>query len=158
MHRTAEEFRKQVDSQYGLAVDVREFDEETKTAEDAAAAIGCELAQIIKSIVMRVDGQPVLVLTGGHHRVDKSKLADEHGVDPDRVRTATAEEVTAATGWSIGGVPPLCHVSEFPVLADPAFTGHETLWGAAGTPDTMFPLTPGQLDEFVDPQYIDAYE
>lgn len=158
MHQTAEEFRKQANNQHGLNIDIREFDEETKTAEDAAAAIGCDLAQIIKSIIMHVDGQPVLVLTGGHHRIDESKLADEYSVDSDQVRTATAEEVTAATGWSIGGVPPLCHESDLPIFADPVFTSHETLWGAAGTPDTMFPLTSGQLDKFADLQYVDVYE
>lgn len=158
MHPTVEEFRTQARERYGFEVDVREFDEGTKTAEDAAAAIGCDLAQIVKSIVMRVDGRTVLALTSGDHRVDEAKLADEFDVDFDRVRTANADEVKAATGWSIGGVPPFCHSEDLTVLGDPAFRSYDELWGAAGTPDTMFPLAPGHLDEFVEPRYVDVYE
>jgi prolyl-tRNA editing enzyme YbaK/EbsC (Cys-tRNA(Pro) deacylase) len=158
LHPRAEEFRRGAQETFCFDPDIREFAEGTKTAAAAADAVGCDVEQIVKSIVMRVGGETVLVLTSGGARVDESKLAAEFDVDADQVRTANADEVKAATGWSIGGVPPFCHSTELPVLGDPAFESYEELWGAAGTPETMFPLSPDQLVEFVDPSFVDVYE
>lgn len=157
MHPTVEEFRTQAEERYGFSVNAHEFDDGTRTATDAAAAVDCDLAQIVKSIVMSVDDQTVLALTSGKHRVDETKLAAEFGVETDRVRTANADEVKSTTGWSIGGVPPFCHRTELPILADPTFQSCDELWGAAGTPDAMFPLGPERLVEFVDPRFVDVY-
>ncbi len=158
MHPRAEEFRERASDEYGFEPTVREFDEGTKTAVDAAAAVGCDVAQIVKSIVLRVGDRTVLALTSGDHRVDEAELAAEFDVDPDDVRTANPDEVTAATGWSIGGVPPFCHEDDLPVVADPAFRSFDELWAAAGTPEAVFPLPPAQLAELTDPDYVDVYQ
>ncbi|WP_226022932.1 YbaK/EbsC family protein [Halomicrobium salinisoli] len=158
MHPRAEEFRERASDEYGFEPSVREFDEGTETAADAAAAVGCDVAQIVKSIVLRVGDRTVLALTSGEHRVDEAELAAAFDAEPGAVRTADPDEVTAATGWSIGGVPPFCHEEDLPVLADPAVRSFDELWAAAGTPEAVFPLTPARLEEFTDPEYVDVYK
>lgn len=142
----------------GVDPQVREFPAGTRTAADAAAAIGVEVAQIVKSLVFvavgspAADGaaaadedRPVLALVSGANRVDEAKLADALGVT--RVRKATADEVRAATGYAIGGTPPFGHDTELPVLCDRALLAFDEVWAAAGTPTTVFPLAPAQLLE-----------
>ncbi|WP_416841529.1 YbaK/EbsC family protein [Haloferax sp. DFSO52] len=158
MHPTALDFTSQLRDTYGFEATVQEFPEGTKTADDAAAAIGCDVAQIVKSIVMRVGDETVLVLTSGANRVDETKLAAEFDIDPSTVRSANATEVKDATGWSIGGVPPTCHATEFPVLADPTFESFEEIWAAAGTPETVFKLTPADLYSLANPRVVDVFE
>jgi prolyl-tRNA editing enzyme YbaK/EbsC (Cys-tRNA(Pro) deacylase) len=158
MHPTVASFQRRAQERYGYGGEIREFDEGTKTAAAAADAIGCARGQIIKSILMRVGDGFCLVLTSGDHRVDEAALATERGVEPEAVSTAAAEEVKSVTGWSIGGVPPFCHEQTVPTLADPTFRSHDTLWGAAGTPNAMLSVTPEQLVAFTDATYVDVYE
>ncbi len=143
MHPRAEEFAARADERYGFAVDVHEFPEGTKTAADAAAAIGCDVAQIASSLVFVADGDPVVVVTSGANRVSEARLADR--LEAGEVRMAEPEEAREATGWSIGGVPPFCHDSELPVLVDETLLGHDEVWAAAGTPEGVFPIDPDEL-------------
>ncbi|WP_411966287.1 YbaK/EbsC family protein [Haloferax sp. YSMS24] len=158
MHPTAQAFTEQIHETYGFDAAVEEFPEGTKTAADAAAAIGCDVAQIVKSIVMRVGDETVVVLTSGANRVDEAKLAAEFDVDPASVRSANATEVKDATGWSIGGVPPTCHDTDCVVLSDPTFETFDEIWAAAGTPEAVFRLTPDDLHTLADPRVVDVFE
>ncbi|NLU69999.1 YbaK/EbsC family protein [Streptomyces sp. HNM0574] len=128
----------------GLAgVEVRTFPEATRTAVQAAEAVGCELGQIAKSLIFEADGEPVLVLMDGASRVDRERVRAELGAG--RVRRADAELVREATGFAIGGVPPFGHARPMRVLADRGLLAHTTVWAAAGTPHTVFPLGPEEL-------------
>jgi prolyl-tRNA editing enzyme YbaK/EbsC (Cys-tRNA(Pro) deacylase) len=137
-------------------VDVHEFEDGTKTAADAADAIGCDVAQIASSIVVVADGDPVVVVTSGANRVDLGKVAVL--ADASDARMAEADEVTEATGWSIGGVPPLCHATDVPVLLDQTLLDHDEVWAAAGTPDAVWPIDPGRLRDLADADPADVAE
>jgi len=125
------------------AVEVRRFPEGTKTARDAARAIGCDVSQIVKSLVFVADGQALLALTSGANRVDTSRLAGL--ARADRVRRADADEVREATGFAIGGTPPFGHRSRLPTYLDVDLLRHEEVWAAAGTPDSVFKTTAREL-------------
>jgi len=127
----------------GLDPDVRRFPQGTKTAADAAAAIGCDVAQIVKSLVFAADGEPVIAYTSGANRVDVAKLAGLAGARA--VRRATPEEARAATGFAVGGTPPIGHPERLRSWIDPALLGFDEVWAAAGTPDAVFPLLPERL-------------
>ena len=126
----------------GLDPDITRFPENTRTAPEAAAAIGCELGQIVKSLVFACDGEPVLVLTSGSNQVDTAKVGELLGGEIDR---ADASAVRDATGFAIGGVPPFGHTTSTRTLLDEDLMQYDVVWGAAGTPDTVFPLAPAQL-------------
>jgi Cys-tRNA(Pro) deacylase len=127
----------------GLQIDVRRFPEGTRTAADAARAVGCDVAQIVKSLVF-VDGdRPVVALVSGANRVDLAKLARAAGTAS--VRRADGDEVRALTGFAIGGVPPFGHATPATVLVDQDLARHDTVWAAAGLPDAVFPVRPGDL-------------
>ena len=158
MHPRAEEFAELAHEEYGFEVDVHEFPEGTKTAADAAAAIGCDVAEIASSIVFEVDGDPVVVVTSGANRVSEAKLASAINVKESVVSIADADAIKSALGWSIGGVPPFCHESEVPVLLDETLTEFETVWAAAGTPEAVFPIAPETLREFADARPADVAE
>jgi prolyl-tRNA editing enzyme YbaK/EbsC (Cys-tRNA(Pro) deacylase) len=116
---------------------VREFPQGTRTAQDAAAAIGCEVAQIVKSLVFLGPGdEPRLVLCSGSNTVDAERLG---------LRKADAELVRRTTGFSIGGVPPFGHAQAIETLVDEDLLRHEVVWAAAGTPRSVFPLAPSEL-------------
>jgi prolyl-tRNA editing enzyme YbaK/EbsC (Cys-tRNA(Pro) deacylase) len=127
----------------GLSIDVRRFPEGTRTAADAARAIGCEVDAIAKSIVLASDDGPVLVLTSGSNRVDYARVAAALGVAA--VRRADADQARAATSFPIGGTAPWGHPAPLPVLCDHDLLGYDTVWAAAGTPDTVFAITPADL-------------
>ena len=127
----------------GLELEVREFPEGTRTAADAARAIGCQVDQIVKSLVFVADTDPVLVLTSGGNRVDVVKVGRERSAAT--VRKADAGEVRAATGYAIGGTPPFGHARDLPVLIDRHLNGFGEVWAAAGTPRHVFPIAPGDL-------------
>jgi prolyl-tRNA editing enzyme YbaK/EbsC (Cys-tRNA(Pro) deacylase) len=148
MHPRAAEFRERAAERYGLEVEVHEFDEGTKTAADAADAVGCDVAQIASSIVMLADGKPIVVVTSGANRVDEAKVGEEFGTE--EVRMADAEEIRGTLGWSIGGVPPICHETDVPILFDETLSGFETVWAAAGTSEAVFPIDPDRLVELAD--------
>jgi prolyl-tRNA editing enzyme YbaK/EbsC (Cys-tRNA(Pro) deacylase) len=127
----------------GIAPDDRRFPEGTKTAADAARAIGCDVAQIVKSLVFVVDATPVLALTSGRNRVDTAKLAALCG--GGSARRANPEEVRQATAFAIGGTPPFGHPRPLRAFVDRDLLGLDEVWAAAGTPDAVFPLTPNEL-------------
>jgi prolyl-tRNA editing enzyme YbaK/EbsC (Cys-tRNA(Pro) deacylase) len=133
----------------GVTLDVHVFEDTTHTAAEAAAAIGCELAQIVKSLVFVAparegDGlSPVLCLVSGVNRVDLARLAAVTG-DP-AIRRATAREANDATGFVIGGIPPIGHAHPVRVLMDPDLGRFEIVWAAAGTPTAVFPVEPATL-------------
>ena len=131
----------------GIDVDPVVYPDGTRTAADAAAAIGCELSQIAKSLLVMTDDGPRLALTAGHNRIDLEALA---GVLGGEVRMADADEARAATGYAIGGTPPFGHPDPIPTLIDPALLDHEVVYGAAGTPDRCFPIRSAQLAEVTD--------
>lgn len=116
----------------------------TRTAEAAAKAIGCEVAQIAKSIVFRgaESGEPYLVIASGVNRIDEAAVGREVGED---VSMASPDFVRGATGYAIGGVPPVGHVRALTTLIDRDLCALETLWAAAGTPRAVFRLTPAEL-------------
>ena len=127
----------------GLQIDVQRFPEGTRTAEDAARAVGCEVGQIVKSLVFMADGEPVLALVSGADRLDPGRLATALGAS--EARRATGDEARAATGVAIGGVPPLGHATSLTVLVDRGLLSHETVWAAAGLPDAVFAVAPAEL-------------
>ena len=127
----------------GLVVVVVEFTESTRTAEEAARAVGATVGQIVKSLVFVADGKPLLVLTSGANRVDLKKVARLAGAS--RVEKATAEITRAATGFSIGGVPPVGHPSPLPVFVDETLLRFAVVYAAAGTPHAIFAIAPRDL-------------
>ncbi|WP_043264699.1 YbaK/EbsC family protein [Streptomyces sp. CT34] len=140
----------------GLTVDVRQFPEATRTAAEAAAAIGCDLAQIVKSLIFAADGEPVLVLMDGASRVDLERVRAELGAK--EVGRADAATVRETTGYAIGGVPPFGHRTPTRVLADRGILEHGTVWAAAGTPHTVFPLDPPSLIAYAQGSVVDVRE
>lgn len=130
-------------NELGLSPEIREFPEGTKTAQDAARAIGCEVAQIVKSLVFVAGTEPFVALTSGPNRADTRRLSELMGGRP--VRRADADEARAATGFAIGGTPPFGHPRRLRVFCDPDLLAHEAVWAAAGTPSSVFPITPDDL-------------
>ena len=119
----------------------REFPEGTRTAQDAAAAIGCSVGQIVKSLVFETNThppKPVLVLCSGANTVDAQRLG---------LAKADADLVRRATGFAIGGVPPYGHLQALETLVDEDLMGYDEIWATAGTPRSVFPLTPAELVE-----------
>ncbi len=155
MHPTAEKFRDMVSEEFDLELELKEFDEGTKTAEDAAEAIGCEVAQIAKSIVMKAGNELVVVITSGVNRVDEGKLADTLGVSSEEVSSANPDEVKDKLGWGIGGVPPFGHESHPEIFLDTRLESFDTIWAAAGTPNAVFPINPEKLREVASPESIE---
>jgi len=127
----------------GLRPETRRFPEGTRTAADAARAIGCEVGQIVKSLVFMADDVPVLALTSGSNRVDETKLGT--AARAEIVRRATPEQARTATGFAVGGTPPFGHTDRVSTYCDEDLLAHEEVWAAAGTPDSVFPLTPADL-------------
>ena len=129
-------------AELAVVVEVTRYPEGTRTAIDAATAIGCDVAQIVKSLVFGSDSGYVLALTSGANRVDTERLAEAHG---GPVRRADADGVREATGYAIGGTPPFGHRHRLAVYLDPDLLGFDTVWAAAGTPDAVFPIAPPVL-------------
>ncbi|GAA4840497.1 YbaK/EbsC family protein [Kitasatospora terrestris] len=122
---------------------VRELADAVRTAAAAAEALGCEVGAIANSLVFLSDGEPVLVLTSGRHRVDTAALAARW--ERGELRRATPEQVREATGQVIGGVAPVGHPKPLPTVVDEALTDYPQVWAAAGTPHTVFPTTAAEL-------------
>jgi prolyl-tRNA editing enzyme YbaK/EbsC (Cys-tRNA(Pro) deacylase) len=132
----------------GVTLDIHEFGESTHTAEDAAAAVGAEIGQIVKSLVFvapAADGslEPLLCLVSGPNRVDLARLAAVAAA-PD-VRRASANEARELTGFTIGGIPPIGHGRPMRVIMDPDLGRFQVVWAAAGTQNAVFPVPPGTL-------------
>ena len=128
----------------GLAIEVRRFPEETRTAADAARAVGCDVAQIVKSLVFMAAGNPVIALVSGANRLDETLLGAAAG---EPVTKADAEIARTATGYAIGGVPPFGHATDLPVFMDRDLLTHPVVWAAAGRPDSVFEIEPERLRE-----------
>lgn len=127
----------------GATAQVQVLADSTRTAEEAAAALAVDVGQIVKSLVFLADGDPVLVLAAGDHRVDVGKLQELLGAG--EVRRADAREVRAATGLPIGGVAPLGHPRRLTTLVDSALDRYPVVWAAAGTPHAVFPTSFAEL-------------
>ncbi|MGH7903237.1 MAG: YbaK/EbsC family protein [Candidatus Dormibacteraceae bacterium] len=136
----------------GIALEVRRFPEGTRTAGDAAAAIGCSVGQIVKSLVLTARGRPLVALVSGGNRLDALKLAAIAGAP---VIMAGAEAARAATGYAIGGVPPFGYEAELAVYMDRDLEAHQVVWAAAGRPDSVFPIAPARLRELSGAQVVD---
>ena len=135
MHPTAARVQARLHER-GLAVSVRELPDSTRTAAEAAAAVGCEVGQIVKSLVFLRGEVPVMVLCAGDRRVAAERLG---------LRAARADEARAATGYAIGGVPPLGHDRELATVVDESLRRFETVWCAAGTPHAVFEVATDAL-------------
>ena len=132
MHPTAQRLQQRLHEQ-GLDVEIRELSDSTRTAQEAADAVGVELGQIVKSLVFVAADEPVLCLCAGDRRVDVGKLGEG-------VRQAKADEVRSATGFAIGGVPPLGHDPPLRTVVDASLRRFETVWCAGGTANAVFPV------------------
>ena len=130
--------------EFGFDFRVREFPASTRSAKEAAAAIGCLERQIVKSLIFQAEnsGEPVLVLASGSNRVDEAAVGRLLG---EPIRRAKAEFVREATGFAIGGVPPIGHLRQPIVLVDRELLDLVEIWAAAGTPNAVFCLNPEQL-------------
>ncbi|MFH8840760.1 YbaK/EbsC family protein [Streptomyces sp. NPDC017868] len=140
----------------GLDVEIRRFPDETRTAQQAAEAIGCQVAEIVKSLVFAADGVPVLVLMDGASRVDVERVREELGAE--KVTRADAKVVRETTGYAIGGVPPFGHRTRTRVLADRGILDHAVVWAAAGNPHTVFALDPKTLVTHAGGTLVDVRE
>lgn len=132
----------------GVSLDIRIFEQSTHTAAEAAAAVGAELGQIVKSLVFVAptdDGglEPIICLVSGQNRVDLARLAAVTG-EPD-IRRATAKEANDLTGYVIGGIPPFGHPKPIRIIMDPDLGRYPVVWAAAGTPTAVFPVPPASL-------------
>ena len=134
----------------GLQIDVRRLEASTRTVKEAAIAVGCQESEIAKSIVFVADGDPVVCIASGRHRIDTDRLADV--LDVAEVRQAAADEVRASTGFAIGGVPPFGH--DVPILFDESLLEHGRVWAAAGDPHSLFCVDPRQLAECVKARVV----
>jgi prolyl-tRNA editing enzyme YbaK/EbsC (Cys-tRNA(Pro) deacylase) len=144
---------KKVQEVLGPDFTVLEFDQPTASAAQAAAAIGCSIAQIAKSLVFAdAAGGPVLVIASGANRVDEAKVGQILGTP---IQRADADFVKDVTGFSIGGVPPVGHTTRLSVLLDQTLKNFEDIWAAGGTPKSVFRLTPSQLLALTDGTYAD---
>ena len=134
----------------GLDVAVRSLEQSTKTVREAAAAVGCDEAMIAKSIVFVCDGEPIVCVTSGAHKVDVDVVAI--ALDCAEARIAAPDEVRAATGYPVGGVPPIGH--GLPVLFDEALIRHERIWAAGGDSNSLVEVDTRELIECVSAEVV----
>ena len=132
MHPTAERLQERL-HELGLDVEIRELADSTRTAQEAADAVGADVGQIVKSLVFVDAGGPLLCLCAGDRRVDTAKLGED-------VRQARGDEVREATGFAIGGVPPLGHEPPVRTVVDESLRRFDIVWCAGGTPHAVFPV------------------
>ncbi|MFM7082370.1 MAG: YbaK/EbsC family protein [Actinomycetota bacterium] len=127
----------------GLSITARRFPEGTKTAQDAANAIGVAVGQIVKSLVFGVDGEIVMAYVSGANQLDEKKLAAAAG--GSKCSRVDADAVREATGFPIGGVPPFGHTTQLRIFIDPDLLQYDEVWAAAGTWNDVFPIAPNDL-------------
>ena len=137
----------------GLDSEVRHMSQTTRTAEEAAAACGCAVGQIVKSLVFRgaQSGKPYLLLVSGANRVDEKAVAAHLG---EALKRPDADYVRGVTGYAIGGIPPLGHDTPLATYMDETLLGYDTVWAAAGTSDAVFPSAPARLAEVTGARII----
>jgi len=173
MHDRTAEFAECARRRYDVTLEIREFDAGTETAAAAAEAVDCDLAAIASTIIVSVsdDGTPtedaaagdrsagealVAAITSGANRLDLDAVADYFDVaaaamgSPDRIRSVV--------GWSIGGVPPICHDAPVPTVMDPTLCSFERVYGAAGTPSALFSIDPERLADLAEAAIVDLTE
>jgi prolyl-tRNA editing enzyme YbaK/EbsC (Cys-tRNA(Pro) deacylase) len=138
----------------GLDVEVRTLDTPTRTADEAAEAVGVAKAQIAKSLVFLADGDPILAVVSGAHRVDPDALA--LSCDCAVIEKASPDDVRAATGFGVGGVPPFGH--DLPVLFDEALLEHDRIYAAGGDGNTLFAVDPKVLAKAIDARIVRVAE
>jgi len=128
---------------------VIEHAESTRTAQEAADRAGCELGQIVKSLIFRgkTSGKPILVLTSGANRVDEKRISGYLG---ESISRADADFVRTVSGFAIGGVPPIGHIEKMEVYIDEDFLSYQTIWAAAGTPNAIFQLKTADLQKMTN--------
>ncbi|HEX8663563.1 MAG TPA: YbaK/EbsC family protein [Beijerinckiaceae bacterium] len=137
----------------GLAIAVRAMPQSTRTAEEAAAACGCGVAQIVKSLVFagKSSGAPYLFLVSGKNRVDEKGVAAAVG---EALTRPDAQKVRDWTGFAIGGIPPFGHAAAMPVFVDEDLLAYDTVWAAAGTPSAVFAVEPKALAQAIGAKVI----
>jgi len=161
MHERAAEFTERAHDRYGIDIDVLEFEAGTETAAAAADAVGCDTAAIASTIVVSLsgagcDGDLVAAITSGANRLDLGAVADHFGADGASM--ADPSRIREVIGWSIGGVPPICHANAVPTVFDPTLTEYDAVYGAAGTPSAMFAIEPDRLAELAEAVVVDLAE
>ncbi len=144
-------------SEHGKGFRVQELPDSTRTAKDAANAIGCTVSQIAKSLVFKdkKTGEAVLVVASGTNRVCATKVEEATGIV---LMKADAEYVREKVGYAIGGVPPVAHRESVRTLLDPALKKYPTIWAAAGTPNAVFELKAADLETLTNGQWVDIAE
>lgn len=140
----------------GLSIEVRDFPEGTRTAEDAARAIGVSAGQIVKSLVFLAGGEPIVCLVSGPNRLDTERLSAH--LSGARIARADADAVREATGYAVGGVPPFGHARPLPVYCDRDLLAFDTVWAAAGTPKSVFSVEPNALVAACNATVLDLKE
>src|SRR5574339_1156383 len=149
---SAQKVQDQIKS-LGFDYTVIEHTESTRTAQEAADRAGCELGQIVKSLIFRgrESGKPILVLTSGANRVDEKRISQYAG---EAIARADADFVRLVTGFAIGGVPPIGHLQKMETYIDADFLQYETIWAAAGTPNAIFELKTGDLQKMTSGKIV----
>jgi prolyl-tRNA editing enzyme YbaK/EbsC (Cys-tRNA(Pro) deacylase) len=145
---SAQKIQDQIRS-LGYDYTVIEHTDSTRTAQEAADRAGCELGQIVKSLIFKGkdSGKPILILTSGANRVDEQRISEYAG---EAIGRADADFVRAVTGFAIGGVPPFGHVQKLETYFDEDFLKYETIWAAAGTPNAIFEVKTADLQKITD--------
>ena len=148
INKGTEKVQEQLNS-YGITTKIIEFSESTRTAQDAADAIGCSIAQIVKSLIFctQQTHKPILVLTSGVNRVNEKIIEQLVG---EKIKKADADFTRTVTGFAIGGVPPIAHAQKITTFIDKALLQYQQVWAAAGTPHTVFCLNPSDLVRITD--------
>ena len=138
-------------AELGIDIDVRTMDQSTHTAAEAAAAVGCEVRAIVKSLLFLENDGPLLVLVSGPNRVDTARLGGRLGAT---ITMANAKVVKAATGYSIGGVPPFGHPASLRTIIDPDLLDVAEVWAAAGSATAVFGIAPQKLVELTHAEVV----
>jgi prolyl-tRNA editing enzyme YbaK/EbsC (Cys-tRNA(Pro) deacylase) len=149
---SAQKVQDQIKS-LGFGYTVIEHAESTRTAQEAAERAGCELGQIVKSLIFKgkLTGKPILVLTSGANRVDEKRISGYAG---EAIGRADADFVRTVTGFAIGGVPPIGHPRKLETYLDEDFLQYETIWAAAGTPNAIFELKTVDLQKMTGAKVV----
>ena len=141
-------------AKFDLNLEVVEMPGSSRTAEDAAKAIGCEVGQIVKSLIFRNTDFPILCLVSGKNQLDVNKFQATSNM---KLEKADANYVKEVTGFSIGGVPPVAHKTEMKTFIDKDLLTYEVVWAAAGMPFSVFKLLSNDLQKITDGKIIEVY-
>lgn len=154
MHASAQKVKDNAQL-LGLDIEIVEFAQTTRSAQEAADTIGCDVAQIVKSLCFAVNETAVIALVSGVNQLDEKKLAGLCGVGRKKVKRANADFVKAQTGFSIGGVPPFGHAHPLAIYIDEDLLQFDIVWAAAGTPFAVFAISPTKLQSASHGQVMD---